>query len=100
MRQFLNEMLAGEYQYFLKRRTTFGPADIQNFVPMLVKAQKNNIHSPFISELGIGSMDNHPGYTLRVDTLGKFRIHLGSRIIGESDWQRGKAKELFEFYNK
>ncbi|TYS14068.1 transcriptional regulator [Rossellomorea vietnamensis] len=98
MRQFLNEMYAGDYQYFLKRRTTFGPADIQNFVPMLVKAQKYNIHNPLISELGIGSMDNHPGYTLKVAALGKFRIHLGNRVVLESDWQRGKAKELFEFF--
>ncbi|MGM0846562.1 MAG: BTAD domain-containing putative transcriptional regulator [Bacillota bacterium] len=98
MRQFITELQVGEYQYFLTTQTTFGPADIQNFVPMLVMAQKNNIHSSFISELGLGSLDNHPGYTLKVSTLGKFRIQLGNRIIGESDWQRGKAKELFEFF--
>ncbi|WP_456272332.1 BTAD domain-containing putative transcriptional regulator [Bacillus sp. AK031] len=98
MRQFLNEMVIGEYQYFLTKRTTFGPADIQNFVPLLVKAQKNNIHSPSITEMGISSMDNHPGYTLKVQTLGTFKLQLGNRVIGESDWQRGKAKELFEFF--
>ena len=98
MSQFLNEMQVGEYQYFLTKRTTFGPVDIQNFVPMLVKAQRNNIHSPFILELGLSSSDNHPGYTLRIQTLGKFRLQLGNRVIAESDWQRGKAKELFEFF--
>jgi LuxR family transcriptional regulator, maltose regulon positive regulatory protein len=98
MRQFLNELQAGEYHYFLTRRTTFGPSDVQNFVPLLVKAQKNNIHSPFISEMGLGAMNNHPGYTLRVQTLGKFRLQLGNRFVSESDWQRGKAKELFEFF--
>ncbi|RIW27797.1 transcriptional regulator [Bacillus salacetis] len=98
MRQFLNELQVGEYHYFLTRRTTFGPADIQNFVPLLVKAQKNNIHSPFISEMGLGVMDNHPGYTLKIQTLGKFRLQLGNRFVSESGWQRGKAKELFEFF--
>ncbi|WP_044022901.1 BTAD domain-containing putative transcriptional regulator [Bacillus sp. SG-1] len=98
MRQFLNELQIGEYHYFLTRRTTFGPMDIQNFVPLLVKAQKHHIHSSYISELDLATRDNHPGYTLKVKTLGKFRIQLGNRFVNESDWQRGKAKELFEFF--
>ncbi|WP_421383644.1 BTAD domain-containing putative transcriptional regulator [Bacillus salacetis] len=98
MKQFLNELQAGEYQYFLTRRTTFGPSDIQNFVPLLVKAQKNNIHSSFIAELGFAAIENHPGYTLKVQTLGKFSLQLGNRVVNEGDWQRGKAKELFEFF--
>ena len=42
-------------------------------------------------------MTYHPGYTFDIlETLGGFRVRLGDRELEEKDWQRGKAKELFQ----
>ncbi|WP_407271744.1 BTAD domain-containing putative transcriptional regulator [Radiobacillus sp. PE A8.2] len=102
MRDCIKEIQAGNYEFFLKQRTIFGPQDLQNFAPMLLKAQNINIHRPFvtkiISELELENVENHPGYTLKIQTLGRLRLWLGNQIIEEGNWQREKAKELFEFF--
>jgi len=102
MRTFLQRIQIGGYEFFLKERTTFGPMDVQNIIPLLFKAQKLKIHEPFVSkmihELGYDEMKNHPGYTLRIQTLGQLKVWLGNQLVEEKDWQRGKAKELFEFF--
>jgi len=100
MEQFLKMMQAGEYDFLLQRRTLFGPRDIRQLAPLLFEAQNRNIRSHYVQHLleglGLSHMSYHPGYTLRIQTLGGFRVWLGDREIEEKDWQRGKAKELFQ----
>ncbi|MYL35050.1 transcriptional regulator [Pontibacillus yanchengensis] len=100
IRTFLQLIQTTGYEFFFHERTTFGPIDLQNCVPLLFKAQEMKIHEHYVSkviyDLGYGSMDHHPGYTLRVQTLGQLTITLGNQVVEEKDWQRGKAKELFE----
>ncbi|MFC4559440.1 BTAD domain-containing putative transcriptional regulator [Virgibacillus kekensis] len=103
MEALLNIMQTGEYDFFLKKRTTFGPADIQNVAPMLLKAKDLGISPAFVSrlmfELGVDeSVKSHPGYTLTIQTLGHLKVLLGDRPLEPGDWQRGKAKELFELF--
>jgi DNA-binding SARP family transcriptional activator len=38
----------------------------------------------------------HPGYELRVQTLGTFRVWRGVREIEPREWQRDKARQLFQ----
>ncbi|MCR8644164.1 transcriptional regulator [Paenibacillus sp. N1-5-1-14] len=100
MGAFLRMMQAGEYDFLIEKRTLFGPTDIQQIVPLLIEAQRLDIQSHYVSylfnQLGLEHMTYHPGYTLRIDTLGQFRVWLGDRELIEKDWQRGKAKELFQ----
>ncbi|QST00272.1 transcriptional regulator [Pontibacillus sp. ALD_SL1] len=100
MRIFLQRVQTGRYEFFLSERTTFGPIDLQNTVPLLFEARSLHIHESFvstvISNLGYGQRDNHPGFTLRIETLGPLKLHMGTDVIQEEDWQRGKARELFE----
>ncbi|WP_087974651.1 BTAD domain-containing putative transcriptional regulator [Oceanobacillus rekensis] len=101
MERFLHEVQTEEYEFFLKRKTVFGPTDMQNIAPMLLKANELGIAPQYVSrlmyELNLSeSIKNHPGYTLRISTLGQFKIWLGTKQIEPKDWQRGKAKELFE----
>ncbi|MBO8157316.1 MAG: transcriptional regulator [Bacillaceae bacterium] len=100
MREFIKKLQVGSYDFFIRQRTTFGPQDMQNMVPMLYKAQEmdiqRNVVMKWLHESGYQNMHHHPGYTLRVKTLGQFRVWLGNREIQETDWQRGKARELFE----
>jgi hypothetical protein len=100
MEQFLKMLQAGEYEFLLHRRTLFGPRDVQQLAPLLFEALNRNIRSHYVRYLletmGLGQMSYHPGYTLRIQTLGGFRVWLGDRELGDKDWQRGKAKELFQ----
>ncbi|MCD5325818.1 MULTISPECIES: BTAD domain-containing putative transcriptional regulator [Pontibacillus] len=100
MRSFLQRVQTGQYEFFLTNRTTFGPVDLQNTVPLLFKARSLHIHESFVTmfikKLGYGKRDTHPGFTLRIETFGPLKLYMGTRVIVEEDWQRGKAKELFE----
>lgn len=101
MTEFLQVVQLEGYEFFLKKRTSFGPLDMQNIAPMLLEARKLKVETAFVSrmltELGVDhAIKNHPGYTLVIHTLGNLRLTLGTKEIAPQDWQRGKAKELFE----
>ncbi len=100
MDQFLDRMQKGEYHFLIQRRTLFSPKDIQNLAPILLEAQKRKVQSTYVShllnEMGYENIASHPGYTLRVETLGHFRVWLGNVELDERSWQRGKAKQLFQ----
>ncbi|WP_254788813.1 BTAD domain-containing putative transcriptional regulator [Virgibacillus salinus] len=101
MQLFLKELQTEEYDFFLKKRTTFGPTDVQNIAPMLLKAKNLDIEPAFVSrllyELGFDeTIKSHPGYTLTIQTFGHLKVWLGNKQVENTDWQRGKAKELFE----
>lgn len=99
---FLKVMKSGGYEFFLKKRTTFGPRDLQVFAPMLIEAVKKSIAPSYaeklMEDLKLPRLTAHPGYTLRVQTLGHFRLWLGNREVEDKEWQRGKAKELFQLF--
>ncbi|MBD0378978.1 BTAD domain-containing putative transcriptional regulator [Paenibacillus sedimenti] len=100
LERFLSQMQSGDYEYLVQKRTLFGPKDIQQLVPMLIAAQNcqavSHYASFLLSGLGLEQAAYHPGYTLRVQTLGEFKVFLGDKELTDKDWQRGKAKELFQ----
>jgi LuxR family transcriptional regulator, maltose regulon positive regulatory protein len=102
MKLFLKRVELNRFEFFLHKRTTFGPKDLQAFIPLLIECTKGNIERPFanrlLQELGMRSIDSHPGYSIRVQALGPFRIWLGEKEVGEKEWQREKAKELFQLF--
>jgi LuxR family transcriptional regulator, maltose regulon positive regulatory protein len=99
---FLKRMKTGGYEFFLKKKTTFGPRDLQILSPMLIQAMKLSIVPAYteklMEDLKIPRLNAHPGYTLRAQTLGQFRLWLGDREVEDRSWQRGKAKELFQLF--
>lgn len=96
----LTAIQAGEYQFLLQRPTMFTPTGVQKLLPILIEAQKRQIQPSYVShlltELGLQNVEFHPGYSLRITTLGQFRIWLDQWELGERAWQRGKAKLLFQ----
>ncbi|RSD29312.1 BTAD domain-containing putative transcriptional regulator [Mesobacillus subterraneus] len=100
--RFLKQLKSGDYEFFLKKRTTFGPRDLQVFAPMLIEAVKKGIVPSYaeklLEDLKLPRLISHPGYTLKIQTLGHFRVWLGDREVEDRDWQRGKAKELFQLF--
>lgn len=106
LRDTLDELLrnaeAHDYDFIFHKPTILGLRDAQGAKPLLLAAQKENIRSFYvgslISELGINAeIASHPGYTLRIKSLGTFRVWRGLEEIRAKEWQREKAKRLFQY---
>ncbi|MFC4799806.1 BTAD domain-containing putative transcriptional regulator [Neobacillus sp. GCM10023253] len=98
--EFLNIVQTHEYEFIFHKRSVFGPRDLQVFIPMLIDCLKEDGQTGFaakiLQDMGIAALESHPGYSIRVQTLGQFRIWLADKEVGEKEWQREKAKELFQ----
>ena len=102
MVMLLSTAKAEKYDYLFIQRTAFSPRDIRRLVPLFLEAQKLGIESSYVSYIleciGLNNAVTHPGYTLRIRTLGQFQVWLGDSEVEEKDWQRGKAKELLQLF--
>ncbi|WP_270179734.1 BTAD domain-containing putative transcriptional regulator [Alkalihalobacillus sp. CinArs1] len=98
---FLQKVQIEEYEFIFMKRTTFGPKDLQQFLPLLLQAKESGVYESYISKLldswGYNHIESHPGYTLRVKTLGEFSVSLGDNVLDHKMWQREKGKELFQY---
>lgn len=84
----------------------FGPRDLPMLVPLLLRGRAHPEHGAYARQLlrqsfptiagdeSIG--EYHPGYTLRIQMLGTFRVWRGMREIQARDWQRDKARQLLQ----
>ncbi len=99
---FLNLVQIHEYEFLFHHRSVFSPRDLQLYVPLLIECMKAEIQTAYVrkilQDMGITSFDSHPGYSIRVQTLGQFKLWLGEKEVGEKEWQREKAKELFQLF--
>ncbi|MED4229262.1 BTAD domain-containing putative transcriptional regulator [Neobacillus cucumis] len=97
---FLKLVQMYDYEFLFHKRSVFGPRDLQIYVPLLIECMKKEIQPSFVrkilQDMGITTYDSHPGYSLRVQTLGQFKLWLGEKEVSEREWQREKAKELFQ----
>lgn len=93
------------YGYLLTRKTLFGPPDPRVLVPLLLYARDSGALAPtpagrcavrILRDLGLAHLQNHPGYCLRIQTLGPFRIWQGMAELPASAWERKKARELLQ----
>jgi len=69
-------------------------------VPLLIEARRRRCRPAYAAhllvEMGLPEIEAHPGYTLRVQTLGAFRVWRGRGEIESREWQRDKARQLFQ----
>ncbi len=88
------------YDYLFTRPTFLGLPDPRRALPMMLAARARNQHRDYIERLlttlGLRGLEVHPGYQLRVQTLGAFRVWRGDREIETREWQRDKARQLFQ----
>lgn len=93
-------MRTHSYEFLFTRRTMFGPTDLGMLAPLLVEAARLGVdrsHVQWLSSVtGLGDLEYHPGYTLHVRTLGRFSLHRGNEEVLNREWQREKAKALFQ----
>ncbi len=87
------------YDYLFLRRTLMGPPDPRRVVPLLLWARSEDIHAGYadrlLHALDLGKLERHPGYQLRIQTLGALRVWRGDKEMESSEWQREKARQLF-----
>ncbi|MFN2117828.1 MAG: BTAD domain-containing putative transcriptional regulator [Candidatus Promineifilaceae bacterium] len=89
-----------EYGFLFLRKTLFGPPDPRVLVPLLLQAKEWSIHADFanqlLNQLGLAQAQSHPGYQLRVHSLGAFQLRRGANLVEPKEWRRKKARQLFQ----
>lgn len=108
VRALLERVQAHAYDFLIVRPTLFTPRDRQMLVPLLLHglaipevadyARELLVHAfpelaPFY-EPQRGATSDHPGVTLRVQTLGQFRVWRGIEELRV--WGREKARQLLQ----
>ena len=89
--------------YLFTTRTLLGMQDARVLVPLLLEAKQRGKHVTYIMQLlatmGLDkNIATHPGYQLRVQTFGAFRVWRGDEEIGAREWTRKKAKQLLQLF--
>ncbi|HEX5837905.1 MAG TPA: BTAD domain-containing putative transcriptional regulator [Anaerolineales bacterium] len=104
--QILPEALAvslqNGYGFFLTQTSMLGPHDQRLFVPLLLHARHNGWESGYVNRIledsGLKNVQFHPGFQLRVHTLGGFRAWRGNEPIPSNGWRRDSARQLFQLF--
>lgn len=89
------------YEWLLDRVTLLGLRDSQAALPLLIAARAQGLEAKYLSTLlgtmGLSEIEYHPGYSLYVRTLGPFAVWRGDQVVAARDWQREKARWIFQF---
>ena len=87
------------YDYLFLRPTLLGPPDVRSLVPLLLLARDKHLQMGYanalLTQLGLATLEMHPGYQLRVQTFGTFHVWRGRDELPYQAWQRKKAIQLF-----
>ncbi len=97
--QLMNLVQTNGFEFLFTRRTLLGPEDPRQLLPLLLKARQENATAAYaahlLRQMGLEKLEFHPGYELRVRTLGSFELWRGRESVGGKAWQRKKARQLF-----
>jgi len=88
------------YDFLFTTPTLSGPPDLRRLVPILLEARALRCRPAYVArllaEIGLPEIQVHPGYLLRVQTLGGFHVWRGQVEVVPREWQRDKARQLFQ----
>lgn len=91
---------ANGYAGLWLRPSLAGAPDERVFTPLLVHAVAHGYERAYAGELlerlGLPCVELHPGYQLRVQTLGGFAVWRGDEAVGPGGWRRKTARQLFQ----
>jgi len=98
--EVLADCRAGGYAFLFTRPSMIGLPDERILVPLLLRARQNGWELAFVNELldrmGLPGVELHPGFRLRVQTLGGFQVWRGAQPILVNGWRREKSRQLFQ----
>ncbi|MDQ2808683.1 MAG: transcriptional regulator, partial [Chloroflexota bacterium] len=88
---------AHHYDFLFTAPTLLGPPDPRRLVPLLLAARAagSAYAARLLAAQGLADLTIHPGYQLRVQTLGALRVWRGAAEVLPAAWQRDKARRLF-----
>lgn len=96
----LGEM--NQYDDLFTTRTLHGWHDARVGAPLLLEARKRGVRTTYVGKLlaamNLENVRAHAGYQLRAQTLGAFRAWRGENEIRAGEWQRKKARQLFQLF--
>lgn len=88
------------YDWLFLRPTLLGPPDPRRSVPLLLVGRSldrvRSYAAGLLDRLGLSRVELHPGYQLRVQTLGAFQVWRGAEAVSPHEWRRDKARQLFQ----
>lgn len=89
------------YDFLFTRPSMLGALDERVFVPLLLHASKQGWEAGYVTQLlsaglGLAGIESHPGYQLRIQTMGGFQVWRGDEAIPSNGWRREKARQLFQ----
>lgn len=91
---------ANQYDFLWLRPTLIGAADERIFTPLLLLAASRGWEGDYVvhllHHLHLARVEFHPGYQLRIHTLGSFRVWRGDELIPANGWRRKPARQLFQ----
>jgi LuxR family maltose regulon positive regulatory protein len=100
MGRLLPLVQAGGWDGLLVQPTFIGLWNDQEALPLVVEAGRQGIEPAYTERLlhglGLADAEAHPGYGLWVRTLGPFAVWRGDVPVGDGEWQREKARRLFQ----
>ncbi len=98
--EVLNSCQNGNYDFLLTERTFLGVIDERQLIPMLLYARSKDWDVSYINKLldklELANILIHPGYQLRVHTLGHFQVQRGDEKVTAKAWRREKSRQLFQ----
>ncbi len=90
------------YDFLFTRKTFLGPLDPKQLIPILLYAAHHTDHRQvahrLLEAVGVAHVEFHPGYQLRVKTLGQFSVWLGDNVLLPQAWRRKKSRQLFQLF--
>jgi ATP/maltotriose-dependent transcriptional regulator MalT/DNA-binding SARP family transcriptional activator len=90
----------GDYGFLFTRPSLLGTPDERIFIPLLIMARDKGWEGAYASQLleevGLPGIAYHPGYQLRISTLGTFQVWRGKEAIPSNGWRREKSRLLFQ----
>lgn len=88
------------YGFLFTQCSLIGPPEVRQLVPLLLLARGQTRHKAFVesllARLGLAGIEYHPGYQLRVQALGPFRVWRDEEEISPGEWRRENARQLFQ----
>ncbi len=88
------------YEGLLTHQVLLGPRDPRRIIPLLLYAREVNIERDFVEELlaqwGAAEITLHPGFQLRAQMFGAFRVWRGLVEVNAQEWRRESARQLFQ----
>lgn len=115
--QLLDAVAENRYEFLFSKNSLYGPPDPRVLIPLLVDARKvpitndaapkdttlneklkhaSVVASKILEGLRLDKIETHPGYQLRVTTMGHFKVWRGTVQVKPGDWKRQKARQLFQ----